>query len=160
MLGIFKQLKEKILPEMQTKNLEEGRVKCLNNLIALGVLLWVVAESDEHFLPDEKEKIREILKTHSDVSDEDMPIVIRAIEEASINRIDLYSFTQEASGDMDIPCKISLVEDLFRVACADRDLNEKEHEMIRKIANLFRLDHKDFIEAKIKVKRECGMETI
>jgi uncharacterized tellurite resistance protein B-like protein len=55
--------------------------------------------------------------------------------------------------------KISILENLFRVACSDKELDDKELETIRKIANLFRLSHRDFIKAKIKVKKEFGLDT-
>ena len=34
-----------------------------------------------------------------------------------------------------------------------------EHEMIRKISGLLRIDHKDFIDIKIRVKKEFGLDT-
>ena len=55
--------------------------------------------------------------------------------------------------------KKNIVENLFRVACVDGELAYEEEEVIRKIAGLFLLDHKDFIDAKIKVKKEFGLDT-
>ena len=131
----------------------------VDNLIALGVLLWVVAQSDEKFLPEEKEKIGDILSSYGKISAKDLPIVLRAVEEASINRIDLYAFTREISGNLSFKAKTGIVENLFRVACTDRELDPKEHETIRKISRLLSLDHKGFIEAKIKIKKEFGLDT-
>jgi len=123
------------------------------------VLLWVVADADDRFLPEEEDKIKDVLKKYDDISDRDMPIVLRSIKEASINKIDLYSFTNAVSKNLKREIKIEIIENLFRVACSDQDLDETELETIRKISNLFRLDHKDFINSKIKVKKEFGMDT-
>ena len=66
----------------------------IDDKIALGVLLWVVAEADDKFLAKEDEKIREILTTsHSKISEEDIETVLASIKEAAKERIDLYRFT-------------------------------------------------------------------
>ena len=104
----------------------------IDNLIALGVLLWEVAQADEKFLPEEKTKIEEVLNTYGKISKADMPIVLRAIEEASIDRIDLYAFTSEVGHNLSFQTKVGILENLFRIACADQDLDHEEHEMIRK----------------------------
>jgi len=131
----------------------------IDNLVALGVLLWEVAQADEKFLPEEMTKIEEVLNIYGRISKEDMPIVLRAVEEASINRIDLYSFTSEVGGDLSFQAKIDILENLFRIACADKDLGHEEHEMIRKISGLLKVEHKDFIDAKIKVKKDFRLDT-
>ena len=48
---------------------------------------------------------------------------------------------------------------LFRIACVDKDLDHEEHEMIRKISGLMQIEHKDFIDAKIRIKKEFGLDT-
>ena len=131
----------------------------IDNLISLGVLLWEVAQADEKFLPSEESRLKEILKVYGKIEDEDMPIVLRAIKEASIDRIDLHTFTKEVGRDISFDVKISILEDLFRIACADEELDNAEHEMIRKISGLLQIDHRDFIDAKIRVKKEFGMDT-
>jgi len=93
------------------------------------------------------------------VTKEDVPIVLRAIEEASIARIDLHTFTKEVGENLAFDVKVSILENLFRVACIDQDLDNEEHEMIRKISGLLRIDHKDFIDAKIRIKKEFGLDT-
>ena len=131
----------------------------IDNLIALGVLLWVVAQADEKFLPEEKAKIEDVLSSYGEISEKDMPIVLRAVEEASISRIDLYAFTSEVGGNLSFEAKIGIIENLFRIACIDQDLDYEEQEAIRKISGLFQIDHKDFIDAKIRIKKEFGLDT-
>ncbi len=157
MLGLLGKLREKIIGVNVQKELTQERSSCVDNYIALGVLLWAVAEADGKFLAQEKEQITEVLKKYDDVSDEDMSIVLRTIEEAATSRIDLFSFTKEVNESMDRDCKVDIVMHLFRVAFVDRDLDETEHETIRQISTLLKLDHQDFIESKLKVKEEMGL---
>lgn len=131
----------------------------LDDKIALGVLLWVVAEADDRFLPEEEKKIKDVLVSYSKVSHEDIPVVLASIQEAARNRIDLYTFTREVSDKLPNAVKKRIMEDLFRIACVDKDLNDREYEAIRKISGLFNLGHSDFIDAKIKIKKEFGLDT-
>jgi len=131
----------------------------IDNLISLGVLLWEVAQADAKFLPEEETKIKEVLGIYGKVSEKDMPIVLRAIEEASIVRIDLHTFTKEVGQGLSFAVKISIIENLFRIACVDKDLDHEEHEMIRKISGLLQIEHKDFIDTKIRIKKEFGLDT-
>ena len=132
----------------------------IDDKIALGVLLWVVAEADDKFLAKEDEKIREILTTsHSKISEDEIETVLASIKEAARERIDLHRFTREVSKDLSYEMRKSIIETLFHVACCDEELDHNEMETIRKISGLFHLSHKDFIKAKITAKKEFGIDT-
>jgi len=159
-MGIFSSLKDKILLGDRADE-NDGREEMRTEfLISLGVLLWIVAESDSKFLPQEQEQIEKVLVECGEIGEDDMPIVLRAVEEANIMRVDVHSFTKEIRKVLEREARIGLVEQLFRVGCVDGDLAGAEHEMIRKITDLLGLDHKEFIDAKIKIKREFGLKTI
>jgi len=159
MAGFLDQFRKKVVSSVWKDKPDEPAVKDIDDKIALGVLLWIVAEADEKFLPEEEERIKETLLSYGKVSEEDIPYIMSSIQEAAKERIDLYRFTHEVSKDLEYSVKISIIEILFRIAWADKDLNNKEHEVIRKISGLFRLAHKDFIDAKIKVKKGLGLNT-
>ena len=164
MPGLFNIFRQNVISTVYPEIREDLRKEppssdAIDNLIALGVLLWVVADADEKFLPEEKTEIEEVLSTYGEISKDDMPIVLRAIEEAAINRIDLYAFTSEIGENLSFKMKIGILENLFRVACVDHDLDYEEHEVIRKISGLLHLDHKEFINTKIKIKKEFGLDT-
>lgn len=145
--------------KVKSFSLDDRKDEDTDNLIALGVLLWAVAEADEKFLQIEKGVIEEALRRYSDICDEDMPVVLRAVKEASIERIDFYQFAKEASRDMKRGEKIRILENLFRVACSDRELAAEEEAVIRQISGLFGLDHSEYISAKLKVKKEFDLDT-
>ena len=163
-MGVFDSFRQKIISAISPQEQEDSESKSqtkdtVDNLISLGVLLWEVAQADDKFLPEEEAKIGEVLNTYGHVTKEDMPIVLRAIKEASIARIDLHTFTKEVGQDLAFDVKIGILENLFRVACIDQDLDNEEHEMIRKISGLLRIEHKDFIDIKIRIKKEFGLDT-
>jgi len=155
MAGFLDGFRQKVISSVWKETPVE--TKAIDDKIALGVLLWVVAEADDKFLPAEVEKIKEILLSYCEIPKSDLPYIMSSIKEAAEARIDLYRFTHEVSEDLDYQTKISIIENLFRVACSDKDLDNYELEAIRKISGLFHISHKDFINAKIKVKKEFGL---
>ena len=159
MAGFLDRFRKNVISNVWKDKADEPKVKDIDDKIALGVLLWVVAEADEKFLPEEEEKIKEVLISHSKISNEDIPTVLASIKEAAKERIDLYRFTHEISENLPNDIKISIIENLFRVACVDKDLDDNELETIRKISSLFKIEHTDFIDAKIRIKKEFGLDT-
>ena len=158
MAGFLDVFRNKITASLR-KDSEVRERKDIDDKIALGVLLWVVAEADKKFLPEEEEEIGNILREYSSIDKDQIPLVLNSVKEAARERIDLYAFTSELSLKLKYKARISIVEELFRVACADKDLDDNELETIRKISGLFHLSHSDFINAKIRVKKEFGMDT-
>ena len=159
MSGFLDSFRKKVTASVWKDQPDEPTTRQIDDKIALGVLLWVVAEADKKFLPEEQQKIKEVLHSYSKISNDDMPVVLTSIKEAAKERIDLYQFTREVSSDLPYEVKVSIIENLFRVACVDKDLDNNELEIIRKISNLFNLAHKEFIESKIKIKKEFGLNT-
>jgi uncharacterized tellurite resistance protein B-like protein len=157
MAGFLDKFREKVVSSVWKEIPDQGPTGGLDDKIALGVLLWVVAEADDKFLPEEEEKIKQVLVSHSKIVKEDLALVMASVKEAASQRIDLYAFTREISSNLAYQMKISIMEDLFRIACVDKDLDNNELEAIRKISGLFNIAHKDFIEAKIRVKKEFGL---
>ncbi len=159
MAGFLDKFRNNVVSSVWKDKRDEPKVKDINDKIALGVLLWIVAEADEKFLAKEDEKIKEILTTsHSKISEEEVETVLASIKEAAKERIDLHRFTREVSNDLPYEVRISIIETLFRVACCDEELDHKEMETIRKISGLFHIAHKDFINAKISIKKEFGLD--
>jgi uncharacterized tellurite resistance protein B-like protein len=159
MAGFLDKFRKNVITSVWKEEKDKSEVKDIDDKIALGVLLWVVAEADEKFLAHEDEKIKEILILHSKIPEEEIITVMASIKEAARERIDLYQFTREVITNLPYNARISIIETLFRVACCDKELDHKEIEVIRKISGLFRVTHKDFINAKITIKKEFGLNT-
>jgi uncharacterized tellurite resistance protein B-like protein len=160
MAGFLDKFRSNVVSSVWKDKKDVPKVKDIDDKIALGVLLWVVAEADDKFLAKEDEKIREILTTHSKISEEEIETVLASIKEAARERIGLHRFTREVKADLPYEVRVSIIETLFHVACCDEELDHKEMETIRKISGLFHIAHKDFIKAKIKAKKEFGIDTV
>lgn len=149
---IFKELKKLIFPEEENTQKKENH----DINIAFGVLLFAVAESDGDFSKDEMKIIREILEKRID-SSKNIEIILKSIEKADENRIDIHEFTRDIDNMFTKEQKINLIEELFRVACTDRELKNSEIETIRTISSLFHLHRSVFIDIKVRIMKEYGL---
>ena len=73
----------------------------IDDKIALGVLLWIVAKADDKFLPEEEAQIKETLIKYCDLNNEDLDLVLNSIKEAEKQAVDLYAFTSVIVRDLD-----------------------------------------------------------
>jgi len=131
-----------------------------NKLIdSLGVLLWSVVQADGNVEEKEITKMRQYFKElHLD--NETIERLLVYTKELEKERIDIYRFVREIAKDMDYAYKVSLIKKLFEVAFSTKNLAIEELEIIRKIANIFYISHKDFIQAKLNAQREAGLKTL
>jgi len=160
MAGFLDKFRKSIVASVWKDEKDVPEQKDLDDKIALGVLLWIVAEADDKFLPEERERIKQVLISHSNINENDLTLVLASIEEAARERIDLYKFTHEVSENLSYKMKISIIDELFRVGCADKELDNDEMETIRKISGLLRIAHEDFIDSKIRIKKEFSLDTV
>jgi uncharacterized tellurite resistance protein B-like protein len=156
MTGLLEKLRALVLPPMSSPPKDARARAAADEQIALGVLLWAVAEADGRFHDEELAQIREILARHG-VAEADLAVVMASVEQAARARIDLYAFAREVADGLGAPRRVEIVTQLYRVACADGDLAHTEIEIIRQISRLLRVPHDDFIAAKIAVKAEFGV---
>ena len=93
MSGFLDQFRKKVLRSVWKDSPEPELVTQIDDKIALGVLLSVVAQADQKFLPEEEIKIKEVLTEFGKISDQDLSYVLAAIQKAEQERIDLYTGT-------------------------------------------------------------------
>ncbi len=66
--------------------------------------------------------------------------------------VELFQFTRLIDREFTPNEKCDLVERLWRIALADDHIDRYEEHLVRKIANLLHVPHRDFIEAKKRAK--------
>lgn len=123
-------------------------------LVILGVLLNFVAQADGHFLAEEESAVKDILIRRG-VKKEEVGLVLAAAREAADQRMDIQGFTREIN-EKNYGERLKVVELLFEVSLADKTLSLVELESVRKVARLLWIDHGDFTDAKIRVKKKSG----
>lgn len=121
----------------------------VRDAIILGVLLEEVAKAHEGLSAEEEAAVLKVLERHA--SPEEARLALAAAREAAEHRPDLQGFTREVN-KLPYEERVKVVELLFDVALADRDLHFLEVEAVRRVAGLLWVTHKDMIDAKLRAK--------
>lgn len=120
------------------------------NLAAVALMIEIIAVDDAQH-ETEKKMLRHILSQQFDVSQQAAESLIERAEQAHEKATDFYRFTSEINDFFDADEKIDLIESFWKLAWADQHIHELEQHVIRRLANLLHVSHKDFIAARIRV---------
>lgn len=120
--------------------------------LATAALLVEVISIDQQFDDREWQQLHTLLKVQCQLSSAEVDELIAEARQASNDSTSLYDFTQLINQHCDYAEKLKLMENLWQVAFADEHLDKYEEHIIRRIADLIYVSHRDFIQAKRTVK--------
>ena len=75
--------------------------------------------------------------------------ILRETKELHDASVGLHEFTRALNDNASQPQKKEIVGTLWQIAFADHQIDALEEHMIRRIADLLYVSHKDFIQAKL-----------
>lgn len=125
-------------------------VEQLNYLSLFGGLLGRVANADGNISPAEIEQLKFRLGELAGFKSSELELVGAVIEDQTIKGLDNFRLTSLFFKVSDHKQRLQLLDCLFALAAADKQLLHQEVEEIRSIAYALGLSHKDFIAAKLK----------
>jgi uncharacterized tellurite resistance protein B-like protein len=114
-------------------------------------ILLELANIDGEFNDAERDHIIAVFKEKYNLPEEDILDLIEASEKELKESIDLWQFTNFINQNFSLEEKIKIMETVWKVAYADGTLDKNEDYLAHKVANLLRLNHKQLIDAKLKV---------
>ena len=114
-------------------------------------ILLELANIDGEFSESERDHIISVFKKRYNLPEEDILELMEASEKELKESIDLWQFTNLINQNFSLEEKIQIMETVWKVAYADGILDENEDYLVHKVANLLRLNHKQLIDAKLKV---------
>ena len=121
--------------------------------IATAALLSEVARADYEEQVEENELIFELLKERFGLSAEDAELLQSDGYQEAEDSVSLQAFTRLLHEELTEEEKFELVEMLWRVAFADKHLDRYEDHLVRKIADLLYVSHKDQIRLRNRVAK-------
>lgn len=135
---------------LQLQGEEQDKAHSLH--LAAAALLVEVARAD--FNLDEKEQIAMagLLTESLALPAEEVDEIIRLALAESREAASLHPFTSLIHAHYSYGEKVSLMEQLWQVAFADGRLDKYEEHLLRKIAELLYLPHRDYLQAKHRVQ--------
>ena len=116
-------------------------------------LIIEVALADKVFDESEVNLLKEMLLKAYTLEAAEIQDLIENAEKAVKESTSLYEYTKEVNDNFDYESKLNLVDQLWRIAFADGNLDKYEEHVVRKIADLIHISHNDFIHSKLKSKK-------
>ncbi len=120
--------------------------------VATAAMLIEMARADFDVHPEEIEQVRQAVQTTFGLSQADTEELIRLAQEEVKQATDYYQFTSLINKGFSQKEKIQVVELMWQVAYADGHMDKYEDHLVRKLANLMHVSHKDFIAAKHRAR--------
>jgi len=143
---------QKWIDNLQQANLSDKQTDgyWLERLTAL--LLIEIARSDTHIADSEVNAIEQALQSSSaTMTPSELQDIIRSATEDANTSVSLHEQFQQINTHFSKSQKQALIEQMWRVAMADGDLDKYEEHTIRGLSERLHIRHKEFIQAKLKV---------
>lgn len=121
--------------------------------LATAALLIEMAQADNQRHSMEFQAIHEGIREVFGLADEETTELIELADQEAHEATDNFEFTLLINENFDYQQKCQVVELLWRVCLADSDMDRYEEQLVRKIAELLHVEHRDFIAAKIRVQQ-------
>jgi uncharacterized tellurite resistance protein B-like protein len=118
--------------------------------MASAALMVEMLHVDEQVTADEDKKLRQLLQQRFSLDSSELDSLIDLARNEKHDATDYYQFTSLLNTHYSQQQKIDLVEDLWQLAYADRELDKYEEHLLRRLAELLHVPHQDFIRTKHK----------
>ena len=120
--------------------------------LATAALLFEMLRADDNEHPQERAALERVLQEKFDLSGDETSELAKLADQEAAEAASLYQFTGLINEHFTPEQKISVVEMLWQVAYADGRLDPYEEALVRKIADLIYVPHREFIRAKHRVQ--------
>ncbi len=119
--------------------------------LATAALLLEMTRADHRPSSAEEAQVMTLLKREFQLSESEANELAALAEDEIGAAVSLHPFTSLINAHFTDAEKIRLIEMLWRVALVDNELHKWEESLVRKVADLIHVYHRDFIQAKHRV---------
>lgn len=124
--------------------------------LAACALLLELAHADDEFSPEERTNLEAAMRRQFGLDAEQADRLIELAEEARVQAVDLWQFTNLIADSYSLGQKMVLAEVMWGLVYSDGKLAAREDYLMRKICNLLRLEPGYLAEAR-KRAEDSGM---
>lgn len=121
--------------------------------LATAVLLVEMMKQDHRVQKEERAAVRKVLQEKFRLGDDETRELLMVAQQEADEAVDYHQFTSLIAREYPPEQKIRIIEYLWTIAYADKSLDPLEEHMIRRIADLIYVSHKDFIRTKHRVQK-------
>lgn len=120
--------------------------------VAIAALCFQVMEADGTVSKVERQRLRELLQEHYDLSSGKLDALMDAGQEAGKEAVDYYRFTTDIRRHLNEQERIELIGILWDIVYADGERNEMEDNVIWRIAELLGVSVRDRVLQRQQVE--------
>ena len=135
---------------------EDGKDDEHTVLMATTTLLMEVARADFMISPEEKQAVQHILESHYDISPAVSSRILAAARQEAEAATSLYPFTRRINRDCSLEDKLAILRLLWHVSSSDGAIDSHEEHLVRKVAGLLHVPHREYIRAKLQTVEVPG----
>ncbi len=150
MIGTIKQFFDTHLV-LGRENSQENNDHALQ--LASAALLIEMTRVDDTIKEEEQQTVTNAIKKTFQLSVDETTELLELAEQEAQQSTCYYEFTSLINKEFSQEEKIKLVEQMWLVAFADKELEKHEEHLVRKISELLYVSHKDFMSAKRRAQR-------
>jgi len=120
--------------------------------LATAALFLEMVYIDREVREDERKRVTEAVSEKFSLSEEETQALVELAEQAVRETLSYHEFTSTIRKGFTPEQKKKVIEHLWSIAYADGELDRHEEHLVRKIADLLYVPHRDFIEAKLSAR--------
>jgi uncharacterized tellurite resistance protein B-like protein len=139
-------LKRHLLPEDVLGEDEELALE-----VTTATLLMEVARADNRVSEAERHSVRRILEEQFRLPPEVTRQIAASAERKAEQETSLFPLTRMINRECSAEDKARIVKMLWQVTCSDGSIDDLEEHLVRKVAGLLHVPHREFIRAKLQV---------
>jgi uncharacterized tellurite resistance protein B-like protein len=124
-------------------NLQEEELR-----LASAALLIQASEIDGHVDPEERRKLKELLKSRFGIDDAELRKLLKEAEAREHDSVDLYGFTSVLCRGLDQDGRQRIVEMLWEIVLADGVLHEFEANLVWRVSELLGVSTHDRVRLR------------
>ncbi len=129
-------------------SVESGQAQEHQLRVATAALLIEMMMQDEQAMQQEKQAILSALQKRFKLTSAETDELYQLAEDERRSATDYHQFTNLIAKHFTQPQKIQIIDNLWSVAYADGELDKYEEHMVRRIADLIHVSHRDFLQSK------------
>lgn len=113
-------------------------------------LMFEVIRADHAVADSELETLKKLLLEQFELSAAELAELIELAEQQSNEATSLYQFTRLVNDHFNPDQKLQVIASMWKIAVADGNIDRYEDNIIRRVAELIYIPHKDFIKSKLE----------
>lgn len=122
--------------------------------MAAAVLFVEVMHADHQVDKRERQIVKHALVESFSLSKQDADELLKKAEDRVKGVTSLHEFTSLLHSRLSNEEKVMLIEQIWRIILADNEVDKYEEHLVRRIADLLYISHRDYIRAKLIAEAE------